>query len=194
MHETGIVKDLVHRLEKAAIDASARRVSGAHVWLGALSQFSAEHFACISRKRRAARLRKAQNSKLRSRPTNFIPPPCMSWCRASISRYRANAGAPHNCNCRLWDREASAGATWRRAGRRVSTVHISACQRGETDWVCLQHQRRGDSRSRRYGVGHGSLCDASRRGNAAPCRDPSPAVIEHRPQGRRRFLCFAEQR
>ena len=44
MHETGIVKDLVHRLEKAAIDASARRVLGAHVWLGALSQFSAEHF------------------------------------------------------------------------------------------------------------------------------------------------------
>ena len=43
MHETGIVKDLVHRLEKAAADAGAKRVSGAHVWLGALSQFSPEH-------------------------------------------------------------------------------------------------------------------------------------------------------
>lgn len=44
MHETGIVKDLVHRVEKAATQACARRVSGVHVWIGALSQFSAEHF------------------------------------------------------------------------------------------------------------------------------------------------------
>ena len=44
MHETGIVKDLVHRLEHAAAAAGARRVSCAHVWLGALSQFSAGHF------------------------------------------------------------------------------------------------------------------------------------------------------
>ena len=44
MHETGIVKDLVHRLERAAVNAGAIRVSGAHVRLGALSQFSPEHF------------------------------------------------------------------------------------------------------------------------------------------------------
>jgi len=44
MHETGIVRDLVHRLERAARDAGAERVSGVAVWLGALSQFSPEHF------------------------------------------------------------------------------------------------------------------------------------------------------
>jgi hydrogenase nickel incorporation protein HypA/HybF len=44
MHETGIIHDLVHRLEAAARDAGAERVSSATVWLGALSQMSAEHF------------------------------------------------------------------------------------------------------------------------------------------------------
>lgn len=44
MHETGLVRDLVRRLERAARDAGAERVSGAVVWLGALSNFSPEHF------------------------------------------------------------------------------------------------------------------------------------------------------
>jgi hydrogenase nickel incorporation protein HypA/HybF len=44
MHESRIVRDLVRRLERAAQDAGAERVSGAVVWLGALSQFSPEHF------------------------------------------------------------------------------------------------------------------------------------------------------
>jgi hydrogenase nickel incorporation protein HypA/HybF len=44
MHESGIVRDLVRRLERAARDAGAERVSGVVVWLGALSQFSPEHF------------------------------------------------------------------------------------------------------------------------------------------------------
>jgi hydrogenase nickel incorporation protein HypA/HybF len=44
MHETGIVRDLVHRLEKIAQDGGAERVSSVVVWLGALSQFSPEHF------------------------------------------------------------------------------------------------------------------------------------------------------
>lgn len=44
MHETGIVRDLVRRLQAAAVEAGATRISGAHVWLGALSQFSSEHF------------------------------------------------------------------------------------------------------------------------------------------------------
>lgn len=44
MHETGIVRDLVQRLLQAAADAGARRVSGVSVWLGALSQFSPQHF------------------------------------------------------------------------------------------------------------------------------------------------------
>ena len=44
MHETGIVRDLVARLQQAARDASAERVRGVCVWLGALSQFSPQHF------------------------------------------------------------------------------------------------------------------------------------------------------
>jgi hydrogenase nickel incorporation protein HypA/HybF len=44
MHETGIVRDLVRRLEKIAQEGGAERVSGVVVWLGALSQFSPEHF------------------------------------------------------------------------------------------------------------------------------------------------------
>jgi hydrogenase nickel incorporation protein HypA/HybF len=44
MHESGIIKDLVHRLEAAAREAGAEKVSGVEVWLGALSQMSAEHF------------------------------------------------------------------------------------------------------------------------------------------------------
>jgi hydrogenase nickel incorporation protein HypA/HybF len=44
MHETGIVRDLVRRLEHVARDANAEAVSGVEVWLGALSQFSPEHF------------------------------------------------------------------------------------------------------------------------------------------------------
>jgi hydrogenase nickel incorporation protein HypA/HybF len=44
MHETGIVRDLIRRLEGLAREAGAERVSGVVVWLGALSQFSPEHF------------------------------------------------------------------------------------------------------------------------------------------------------
>ncbi len=44
MHESGLVRDMVHRIEVAARSAGAERVSGARVWLGALSDLSAEHF------------------------------------------------------------------------------------------------------------------------------------------------------
>jgi len=44
MHESGLIHNLVHRLEDAAREANAQKVSGATVWLGALSQMSAEHF------------------------------------------------------------------------------------------------------------------------------------------------------
>jgi hydrogenase nickel incorporation protein HypA/HybF len=44
MHETGIVRDLVHRVARAAEQAGAVRVRGVTVWLGALSQFSPGHF------------------------------------------------------------------------------------------------------------------------------------------------------
>ena len=44
MHETGVVRDLIRRLEQAARGAGAERVSGAVVWLGALTNLSPEHF------------------------------------------------------------------------------------------------------------------------------------------------------
>lgn len=44
MHESGIVRDLARRMEQAAAKAGASRISGAKIWLGALSQFSTDHF------------------------------------------------------------------------------------------------------------------------------------------------------
>lgn len=44
MHETGIVRNMVRRLESIARDAGATRVSVVAVWLGALSPFSPDHF------------------------------------------------------------------------------------------------------------------------------------------------------
>ena len=44
MHETALVRDVVHRVEDLARSTGARRVTGAKVWLGALSHLSAEHF------------------------------------------------------------------------------------------------------------------------------------------------------
>jgi Zn finger protein HypA/HybF involved in hydrogenase expression len=44
MHETGLVRDLIHRLDKIAHDANAQRVTRAEIWLGALSHMSTSHF------------------------------------------------------------------------------------------------------------------------------------------------------
>jgi hydrogenase nickel incorporation protein HypA/HybF len=44
MHESGIIHNLVHRIEAAARDAGAQHVAGVIVWLGALSQMSEPHF------------------------------------------------------------------------------------------------------------------------------------------------------
>jgi hydrogenase nickel incorporation protein HypA/HybF len=44
MHETALVRDVVRRIEDLASATGARRVTGAKVWLGALSHLSAEHF------------------------------------------------------------------------------------------------------------------------------------------------------
>ncbi|HVW51180.1 MAG TPA: hydrogenase maturation nickel metallochaperone HypA [Trinickia sp.] len=44
MHETGVVRNLVRQLEMEARKNGAIRVRGVGVWLGALSQFSPEHF------------------------------------------------------------------------------------------------------------------------------------------------------
>jgi hydrogenase nickel incorporation protein HypA/HybF len=45
MHEASLVRDLVHRIEAVAAAEQGRRVVGVAVWLGALSHFSASHFA-----------------------------------------------------------------------------------------------------------------------------------------------------
>ena len=44
MHETALVRDIVRRIEDLARATDACRVTGARVWLGALSHLSAEHF------------------------------------------------------------------------------------------------------------------------------------------------------
>ena len=43
MHETALVRDVVHRIEDLARSTGAR-VTRARVWLGALSHLSPEHF------------------------------------------------------------------------------------------------------------------------------------------------------
>ena len=44
MHETALVRDVVRRINDLAQGTNARRVTGAKIWLGALSHLSAEHF------------------------------------------------------------------------------------------------------------------------------------------------------
>ena len=44
MHETALVRDVVRRIEDLARATGARRITGAKIWLGALSHLSAEHF------------------------------------------------------------------------------------------------------------------------------------------------------
>ncbi len=44
MHETGLVRDLIGRIEAAAEANGAQRVVSVTVWIGALSHLSAEHF------------------------------------------------------------------------------------------------------------------------------------------------------
>ena len=44
MHETALVRDIVRRIDDLASATNARRVTGAKVWLGALSHLSADHF------------------------------------------------------------------------------------------------------------------------------------------------------
>jgi hydrogenase nickel incorporation protein HypA/HybF len=43
MHESGVIRDLVRRVEAGAREAGASRVSAVAVWIGALSQLSPEH-------------------------------------------------------------------------------------------------------------------------------------------------------
>jgi len=44
MHETALIRDVVHRIEELARAAEAPRVVAARIWLGAFSHLSAEHF------------------------------------------------------------------------------------------------------------------------------------------------------
>lgn len=45
MHEAALMENLMHRIAEIAEAEQARRVAGISVWLGALSHFSAVHFA-----------------------------------------------------------------------------------------------------------------------------------------------------
>jgi hydrogenase nickel incorporation protein HypA/HybF len=45
MHESGLMKGVMRRIEEIAQDQQATRVVGVSVWLGALSQMSPAHFA-----------------------------------------------------------------------------------------------------------------------------------------------------
>jgi hydrogenase nickel incorporation protein HypA/HybF len=44
MHETALIRDVVHRIEDLARSTGSCRVIAAKVWLGALSHLSAGHF------------------------------------------------------------------------------------------------------------------------------------------------------
>jgi hydrogenase nickel incorporation protein HypA/HybF len=44
MHETALVRDVVHRIDDLARSTGARRATRVRIWLGALSHLSAEHF------------------------------------------------------------------------------------------------------------------------------------------------------
>ena len=44
MHETALVRDIVHRMDDLVRQAGAYRITGAKIWLGALSHLSAQHF------------------------------------------------------------------------------------------------------------------------------------------------------
>ena len=44
MHERHVMDDLIKKVEAVAAENNATRVKSLHVWLGALSHFSAGHF------------------------------------------------------------------------------------------------------------------------------------------------------
>jgi len=44
MHEAGMIRDLLAKIEELAARESASAVTGVSVWLGALSHISAAHF------------------------------------------------------------------------------------------------------------------------------------------------------
>jgi len=44
MHEHGLIKDLIRKLEKVAADHNSEKIVCARVWLGALSHMNPEHF------------------------------------------------------------------------------------------------------------------------------------------------------
>lgn len=45
MHEASLMRDLMSQIRKIAEAEKARRILAVHVWLGALSHMSREHFA-----------------------------------------------------------------------------------------------------------------------------------------------------
>ncbi|EMP56216.1 hypothetical protein MSNKSG1_10093 [Marinobacter santoriniensis NKSG1] len=44
MHETALVKNLIHKLQRVCVEEKAERVVEVSVWLGALCHMSPDHF------------------------------------------------------------------------------------------------------------------------------------------------------
>lgn len=44
MHEMSLMADLMRKIDAIAVRQSAKRVVGVHIWLGALSHMSPDHF------------------------------------------------------------------------------------------------------------------------------------------------------
>jgi hydrogenase nickel incorporation protein HypA/HybF len=44
MHEMGLIRDLLHKIEQIAAEQNARRIAKVDVWLGALAHISPDHF------------------------------------------------------------------------------------------------------------------------------------------------------
>jgi len=61
MHETALVRDVVHRINDLARATGARRVTGAKVWLGALSHSFGPAFSRALRHRGARIDRRRSN-------------------------------------------------------------------------------------------------------------------------------------
>ena len=73
MHEAGLMKGLMRRVEEIAAAQEAKRVTGVSVWLGALSHMSPEHFA--EHFEEAATGTIAEGAQLNATPSNDLDHP-----------------------------------------------------------------------------------------------------------------------
>ncbi len=73
MHEAGLMKGLMRRIEEVAEAEGARRVVAVSVWLGALSHMSPQHFAEHFEEVSAGTL--AQDARLTATPSDDLHHP-----------------------------------------------------------------------------------------------------------------------